>query len=192
MSTNPKTLLTPEEYIEIERRAERKSEYFRGEMFAMSGASREHNLLVVNMVAALHSQLRSGPCEVYPSHMRIRVADTGLYTYPDVIVTCGEPRFLDRELDTLVNPAVIFEVLSPSTEAYDRGRKFEYYEALGSLQHYVLVASDRLHVDLFTRQPDGSWMRRSYGRPEDSLSLDSIGCRLLLSDLYEKVSFESK
>lgn len=187
MSTQPKTFLTPEQYLEIERKADRKSEYFNGEMFAMAGAKEAHNPLVANLVARLHQQFRSRPCRVYPSDMRVRVSATGLFTYPDVIAVCAEPRFLGDQRDTLLNPDLLVEVLSPSTEAYDRGRKFEQYKAIESLREYLLVASDRVHADLYTRQADGRWMLTSADRMEDSLTLESVGAQVTLADLYEKV-----
>ena len=189
MATQPRAFLTPEQYLELERKAEYKSEYFNGEMFAMAGAKEAHNLLVANLVAAIHRQIRERPCRVYPSDMRVHVNSTGLYTYPDVTGLCGERLFVDGQTDTLLNPGLIVEVLSPSTEAYDRGRKFEQYQSIGSLREYLLVASDRIHVDLYTRQPDDRWLLTSVNRPEDSLALDSVGARLTLSDLYEKVAF---
>jgi Uma2 family endonuclease len=187
VSTQPKTFLTPEQYLEIERAAEYKSEYYEGEMFAMAGAGEAHNVLVGNLIAGLHQQLRSRPCRVYSNDMRVRVRATGLYTYPDVVVVCGERRFLDERRDTLLNPSLLIEVLSPSTEAYDRGRKFESYRSIESLSEYLLVASDRVHVDLYTRQPDGRWLLTSADRLEDSLDLQSAGFRLSLAELYEKV-----
>ncbi len=187
MSAQSQSFLTPEQYLEIERRAETRSEYWRGVMFAMAGASREHNLLTTNLVIILGQQLRQRPCEVYSSEMRVWIPATGLYTYPDVIVVCSEPRFTDDYADTLINPAFLAEILSPSTEAYDRGRKFEHYRAVESLQEYLLVAQDRLHVDLYTRQPDGNWLLREAARPEEVLELKSSGCQLPLADLYEKV-----
>jgi Uma2 family endonuclease len=117
VSTQPKTFLTLEQYLEIERKAEFKSEYYRGEMFAMARASWAHNLLVAHLLRDIGQQLRGKPCEVYPSDMRVRVSSTGLYTYPDVVAVCGEPRLLDNQFDTLLNPHLIAEVLSPSTEA---------------------------------------------------------------------------
>src|SRR5206468_6291774 len=120
------------------------SEYINGQIYAMSGASREHNLIVVNLIRELSSQLRGRPCEVYASDMRVKVRPTGMYTYPDVVAVCGEPRFEDEQVDTLVNPAVIVEVLSPSTEAYDRGQKFAHYRKLESLTEYVLVAQNEV------------------------------------------------
>ena len=187
MSTLSKTFLTAEEYLEIERKAEYKSEYYQGEMFAMAGASEAHNLLVWNLIRELGQQLRSRPCHAYPSDMRVRVSPAGLYTYPDVVVVCGERQFLTEQKDTLLNPTLLVEVLSPSTEAYDRGRKFDHYKSIESLGQYLLVATDRIHADLFTRQADGSWLLTSASRMEDSLDLQSVGCRLTLADLYEKV-----
>jgi Uma2 family endonuclease len=189
MATHPKTLLTPEQYLEIERKAEFKSEYFQGEMFAMGGARWTHNRLVANLIALLHQQLRSRPCQTLPSDMRVQVEGAGLYTYPDVIVVCGEPQFLDETRDTLLNPTLIVEVLSPSTEAYDRGRKFEYYATVESVGEYLLVSSERVRAELYTRQPDGRWLLTTAGSLEDSLNLESVGAHLSLADLYEKVDF---
>src|SRR5215510_15498100 len=121
MSIQRQPHLTPEEYLALERKAGYKSEYFAGEIFAMSGASEQHNLIVANVVATLHTQFRNRPCKVYASDMRVKVSPTSLYTYPDVVALCSEPRFDDDQKDTLLNPTVIIEVLSPSTEAYDRG-----------------------------------------------------------------------
>ncbi len=189
MSTQPKTFLTPEQYLEIERKAEFKSEYYRGEMFAMAGAGREHNLLVAHLLRDLGNQLRAKSCEIYPSDMRVRVSSTELYTYPDVVVVCGQPKLLDNRLDTLLHPHLIVEVLSPTTEAYDRGRKFEHYQTIESLSEYLLLASDRVHADLYTRQPDGRWLLTSARRLEDSLNLQSVGCSLALAGLYERIDF---
>ena len=189
MSTQAKTFLTPEQYLEIERKAEYKSEYYRGEMFAMAGASLAHNTLVANLIGELHGKLRAGPCRVLPSDMRVRVSATELYTYPDVVAVCGEPRLLGNQMDTLLNPSLLVEVLSPSTEAYDRGRKFEHYQSIESLGEYLMISSDRIHADLYTRQPDGRWLLTSATRLEDSLDLQSVGCSLALAGLYEKVDF---
>jgi Uma2 family endonuclease len=191
MSTQAKVFLTPEQYLEIERQAERKSEYWQGEMFAMSGAAESHNLLVMNIAAQIHSQLRTRDCRIYSNDMRVRVSATSLYTYPDIVVVCGVPQFLDGRRDTLLNPTLIIEVLSPSTEAYDRGRKFEHYQSIESLKQYLLVASERVHADLFTRQPGGQWLLTSAGSIEDTLDLESVGCRITLRDSYERVEFSS-
>ncbi len=189
MATHPKTLLTPEQYLEIERKAEFKSEYFQGEMFLMSGAREPHNLIVFNLATEVGLQLRKRPCRAYVNDMRVRVGDTGLYTYPDLTALCAEPQFLDATLDTLLNPSLIVEVLSPSTEAYDRGRKFEHYRTVESVTEYLLVSSERVSAELYTRQSDGRWLLTAVGRLEDSLDLQSIGVHLALADLYEKVDF---
>ena len=193
VSTPSKPYITPEEYLEIERAAEFKSEYFQGEMFpmggpyAMAGAKWVHNVLAGNLTASLHQQVRSRPCAVLLSDMRVRVSQSDLYTYPDVVVVCGEPQFLDNRTDTLLNPNLLVEVLSPSTEAYDRGRKFEMYRTIESLSEYLLVSSDRAHAELFTRQADGRWLLSAASGMDESLELQSVGCRIGLRDLYEKV-----
>ncbi|HYW48908.1 MAG TPA: Uma2 family endonuclease [Bryobacteraceae bacterium] len=187
MSTQPKTLLTPEQYFEIESKSEFKSEYCLGEMFAMAGAGPAHNRLARNVMFQLYEQLRSSPCEVLTSESRVSVSTEEFYTYADALVVCGGTELLDSKFDTVLNPTLIIEVLSPSTEAYDRGRKFEHYKSIESFQQYLLIASDRVHVDLFTRKPDGDWNLKSADRLEDSLELQSIGCRLALADLYNKV-----
>jgi Uma2 family endonuclease len=122
--------------------------------------------------------------------MRVRVSATGLYTYPDVVVVCGKPQFAEDEMDNLVNPTVLVEVLSPSTEAYDRGRKFEHYRKIESLRQYLLVASDRVSVELFTRQASGQWLLSSAAGLEEEMDLESIECRLRVADIYDKVEFE--
>jgi Uma2 family endonuclease len=134
-------------------------------------------------------QSRQRPCKVYTSDMQVQVSVTGLYTDPDVCVVCGEAKFPDERRQTLLNPTVIVEVLSPSAETYNRGRKFEHYRTIESLQEYLMVASDRMHVDLFTRQPDGHWMLSPFEDPGNAVELKSIGCRLVLADIYEKMEF---
>jgi len=189
MATQPKTHLTPEQYLEIERKAEFKSEYFQGEMFLTGGAREPHNLIVFNLATEVGRQLRKRPCRAYVNNMRVRVTPIGLYTYPDMTVVCGEPQFLDETRDTLLNPTLIIEVLSPSTEAYDRGRKFEYYSTVESVSEYLLVSSERVRAELYSRQPEGRWLLTAVSRLEDSLDLESVGVHLSLADLYEKVDF---
>jgi Uma2 family endonuclease len=187
-----RTRLTPEQYLEIERKAEFKSEYYQGEMFAMSGARYAHIQIVSNAMRELGQQLRRGPCQPLSSDMRVRVTPVGLYCYPDIVVVCGEPRFADNTFDTLLNPTVIVEVLSESAEAYDRGLKFELYRSLESLSEYLLISSQRVSASLHTRQPGGQWLLKPVTRLEDSLDLESVGCHLLLADLYEKVDFSGE
>jgi Uma2 family endonuclease len=191
MATQPKTFLTPQQYLDAERKADHKSEYFNGEVFAMAGAQRAHNQLVASLIRELGQQFRGRPCDVYPSDLRVHVKSTGLYTYPDVTAVCGDQYFADGDNDTLLNPGLIVEVLSPSTEAYDRGRKFEQYRSIESLREYLLVASDRVHVDLYSAQSDGGWLLTSANRVEDSLTLESVGAKILLRDLYEKVDLSA-
>jgi Uma2 family endonuclease len=187
MSSQLKTRLTPEEYLAIERKAEYKSEYLDGEIFAMTGASREHNLIGSNIIRELSSQLKGQPCEVYPSDMRVRVPATSLYTYPDVVVVCGEPKFEDSYIDTLLNPTLIVEVLSESTESYDRGKKFGYYRTMDALAEYLLVAQDEYRVEQYVRQADGRWLLSDIRTLDGKVELASIPCVLALREVYDKV-----
>jgi Uma2 family endonuclease len=189
MSTQPKTLLTPEEYLAMEREAEYKSEYYDGVMYAMAGARAAHDLIAGNTHGQLWNAFRSRPCRAHTSDMRVRTVARH-YAYPDTSALCGEPRFLDERHDTLLNPGMIVEVLSPSTEAYDRGRKFELYQSISSLREYLLLASDRVHADLYTRQANGLWLLSSAGGLDDVLTFESVGCEIKLADLYEKVEFD--
>jgi len=189
MSSLPKPYYTPEEYLERERLADYKSEYFAGEIFAIAGASRTHNLISGNVSASLTAQLRDRPCEVYANDMRVQADQARQYSYPDVVVVCGEAQFRDGYEDTLSNPIVIVEVLSPSTEANDRGEKFMRYRQVASLTDYVLISQNARHVEHFVKQPDGSW-RMTEANGEDTILLSSIGCVLSLADAYNKVTPE--
>ena len=189
MSSQRTTLLTPEEYLEIERRAERRSEYFEGRMYAMSCASYAHVLVVDNLNHELKLRLKGGPCRVHSIELRLRVAPNGLYTYPDLMVICGGPQFADNRTDTVVNPVVIIEVLSESTEAYDRGKKFEQYRRLLSLREYVMIAQDAPHIEQYIRQPDGHWLLAETGGRGASIQFASIDCVLPLTRIYNKVNW---
>lgn len=189
MSAVPQPNLAPEEYLAIERQSEYRSEYFAGEMFAMVGASEAHNIISVNLTAEFHTRLRGGPCRTYANDMRVRVTATGLYTYPDLVVVCGERVFDDDESDTLLNPTLIIEVLSRTTEAYDRGRKFDHYASIPSLQEYVLVAQDHPGVQQYQRVPDGSWRFMSCNQLDATANLAAINVSLSLSDIYDGVRF---
>lgn len=187
MSTQLKTYLTPQEYLALEREAEVKSEYFNGEMFAMSGASRKHNLIVTNIVRELSQQMRGRPCEVYSSDMRVKVSATGLYTYPDVVAVCGGPKFEDAHVDTLLNPTLLVEVLSASTASYDRGQKFGHYRGVESLSEYVLVSQDECKVEHYAKQSDRQWLQTVVQSPEARIELASIQGVLRLREIYDKV-----
>jgi Uma2 family endonuclease len=188
MSRQTQTYITPEEYLALERQSEYKNEYFDGEIFAMVGASRRHNLITTNITRELSQQLKTKPCEVYSSDMRIRIPNANIYTYADVSVACGEPKFEDAELDTLLNPDLIVEVLSKSTASYDRRQKFAFYRTIESLTGYMLVSQDTSHVEHYAKQPDGRWLLSDYRSTEDVVQLDSIGCSLPLREIYDKVS----
>lgn len=187
MSSPARARLTPEEYLEIERKADLKSEYLSGEMFALAGTTAAHALIVTNVISALHDQVKDRPCTVYSTDLRVRVSESGLYTYPEVFVICGPPEFIDAHLDTVTNPKLIVEVLSESTRDYDRGRKFEQYRSLGSFEEYVLIAQERCHVEHFVRRPDGSWVLTETSDADGELELSSIGCALKVSEIYDKV-----
>jgi Uma2 family endonuclease len=187
LSSNTKVLLTPEQYLEMERRSETKSEYVNGEVFAMTGASRQHNRIVTNLVYALESQLRARPCSVYSNDMRVKVRSSGLYAYPDIVVACGEEKFEDEHVDTLLDPLLIIEVLSVSTEAYDRGTKFAHYRQIDSLMENLLIAQDRYSVEQYVRQSGKEWLYSTVTSPTGAVSLKSIACELKLVDIYFKV-----
>jgi Uma2 family endonuclease len=189
MSTQPKTFLTPEQNPAIERAAPYRSEYRAGEMFARPAVQADQDLIAGNVRGELRNYCRSRSCRAYTSDMRVRTAAT-YFLYPDTSAVYGEPQFLDEEQDTLLNPNLIVEVHSPSTEAYDRGFKFELYQSIPSFSEYLLLASERVHADLFVRQASGHWLLTSAGELADALTLESVGCRLKLADLYEKVKFE--
>jgi Uma2 family endonuclease len=190
MSLQPHQRYSPQEYLELERKAEYKSEYFNGEIFAMSGASEEHNLIVGNVFAALHNQFRGRPCKVYASDMRVKVGPTGLYTYPDVIAVCEEAQLEDAHLDTLLNPTVLIEVLSRSTEAYDRGEKAEHYRRLPSLAEYLLISQDKPHLEHYLRQSDNRWLLSEASELHTVITLPAIDCTLSLAAIYDRVFSE--
>jgi len=188
MTTVQNELLTPAEYLEIERHSEIKHEYINGRMYAMPGASRHHVTITVNIATSLKLQMRGRDCRVYTSDMRVKVSSSGRYTYPDVSAVCGEGRFEDAEVDTLLNPAVLVEVLSDSTEKYDRSEKFDHYRTIASSREYVLVAQNSMRVDHYVLR-DGEWVFSALTAAEERLSLPSVGCEISLADIYENVEF---
>jgi len=187
MSSQPTSYLTPEEYLALERQAEYKNEYVDGEVVAMTGASRKHNLIVFNIAREISQQLKGRPCEGYSGDMRVRIPSTRLYTYPDVVIVCGEPQFEDDYVDTLLNPTVIIEVLSESTELYDRGKKFGFYRTIPSLAEYLLIAQDEQRIEQYTKQQDGRWLLSEYRSTDDVAEMASIQCELALKEVYDKV-----
>ena len=191
MSTlTAQTHLSPEEYLAWERKQPFKNEYHNGQIIAMSGASRAHNRITLDTATQLNIQLMDGECEVFAGDMRVRTDPTVSYYYPDVIVVCGEPRFEDDTFDTLLNPIVVIEVLSPSTAAFDRGEKFEHYKQIASLQEYILVSQDNVRVEHYLCQ-ETQWIHSTLQHLEDTLSLASIECTLPLRAIYRRVMFNA-
>ena len=180
------TTFTPEEYLALERKAKVKSEYLNGEIRAMSRVNFVHNFITVDIATELNIQSRGQDWEVYMSNMRVRTGPKGAYFYPDVVVLCGEPQVEDNVFDTLLNPILVVEVLSPSTEAFDRGEKFRHYQELASLREYLLVSQDRVRVEHY-RLTKTQWVQTEFRGHEDVLSLASIGCELPLRDIYRRV-----
>ncbi|HZZ77947.1 MAG TPA: Uma2 family endonuclease [Gemmataceae bacterium] len=185
-------LLTPQEYLVRERAAAFRSEFYQGEMFAMAGASWEHTLIKDNVAFECNDQLRDGPCCVLTSDLRVKVDATGLYTYPDVIIVCDNPEFEDDILDTLINPRVLMEVLSDSTEKYDRGKKSGHYRRIPSLQEYVLIAQNEPLVERYVRQSDNSWLLTEYRGLDQIFAFGSIAVKIPLVDIYRGVEFPPK
>jgi Uma2 family endonuclease len=184
-----KPYISPEEYLAQERMAEVRSEYWNGEIVAMAGGSRNHNRILRNLTRRLGNQLEDGPCEPFSSETRVRVPACNTYFYPDALIVCGETLYEDTEAETLLNPSVIVEVLSPGTEAADRGRKFACYRTLPSLKYYLLIAQDALEIDLFTRQEEGQWLLTALTGLEATLVLEEIGVVLPFTEIYQSVEF---
>ena len=182
---------TPEEYLASERKALTKSEYRNGQVYALPGASRKHNIIAVHVTGELYIQLRARSCEIYTNDMRVKVSSAGLYTYPDVVVVCDEPRFEDTYFDTLLNPTVLIEVLSPSTAAYDRGEKFASYQKLDSLCEYVLISQDRVRVEHYLRQEQALNLTEFHAL-SDTFRLVSIECELSMQAIYAKLQFSEE
>jgi len=182
------TYVIPEEYLAFERAAEYKNEYFDGEIYAMVGASRKHNLITLNIGGELRAQLKGRDCEGYVSDMRVRIPTANVYTYPDVVVVCGEPQFEDDYVDTLLNPTLIVEVLSKSTATYDRMEKFSFYRSVASVAECLLVAQTEHRVERYTRRADESWVLTDFRTLEGTIELASIQCSLAMREIYDKVT----
>jgi Uma2 family endonuclease len=192
MAAQPQPRLTPQQYLELERAAEFRHEYYNGRMYAMPGGTYNHARITANLIGALFNVLEPTKCAVSSSDLRVRVSPDGLYTYPDVSVACSQPHFADDEGDTLTNPVVICEVLSPSSEAYDRGFKFAQYRQIPSVREYLLVSQFEPRVELFRRQEGGAeWMFSDHAGMDASLHLSSIGCELRLASIYDKIIFQA-
>ena len=186
MTAIAKQLLSNSEYMEQERTAFEKSEYYKGEVFAMAGATKEHNKIVATLIAELGAILKGKGCSYFPSDMRVHNQINSLYTYPDVLVVCGKEEYLDDKFDTLLNPTILFEVLSSTTEDYDRGTKFKLYRSIPSLQNYVLVSSTEMLAKVYTRHGE-TWVLTTAKAKEEHIHISAIKVNLLLSDIYAQV-----
>ncbi|MHB9026586.1 MAG: Uma2 family endonuclease [Armatimonadota bacterium] len=189
MSALPEQYMSLEDYFKLDEAGDSKHEYYQGAIFDLVGASENHNLIAVAVVSYLNAQLRGKPCRPYPSDFRLKIEAASLYTYPDLSVICGDTQLADGRRDTFLNPTVLIEVLSDSTEAYDRGKKSEFYRTIPSLQEYLFIAQDRPHVERYRRQGP-NWLLTEYSAVEDEVALDSIGCTLSLAAIYERVQFD--
>jgi Uma2 family endonuclease len=190
MTTRPTPFVAEDEYLRREATADTKHEYYAGTVYAMAGASEAHNTIALNLAALLHRQLRGSSCRAYPSDMRLRVEATGLYTYPDFMVVCGGSQFsVEARRDTVVNPTVLVEILSPSTETYDRGTKFQHYRQIPTLREYMLVGQHRACVERFVRQPNDDWLFSEAIGTDSVLNLASVAVELRLAEVYEAVDF---
>lgn len=178
-------MYTQEEYLELERAAEYKSEYYRGEIFAMSGASRYHNRITENLSIEIGSFLKGKSCQSFSRDLRVHIPENTLYTYPDLLIVCGKPEFLDNQTDTLLNPTVIIEVLSPSTEGYDQGKKFHLYRSLRTLTEYVLIDSQEVRAEVYRKGTNGVWILASEADDlEGSINIGHVGLTLKMADIY--------
>ena len=186
MTALPKRQFTAQEYLAIERAAQFKSEFYKGEMFAMAGATEAHDLIVTNLIREIGNALKGRSCRVYSSDMRVKVTASGLYTYPDVSVLCGTSLFEDERRDTLLNPSLIVEVLSDSTEAYVRGKKFDHYRGLSSLQEYILIPQDDRKVEHYIRGQEERWLFSAVRGPV--VEFPSIQCELALAEIFANVT----
>jgi Uma2 family endonuclease len=191
MSAQPQPRLTPEQYLQAERAAESRSEYYNGRVYAMPAGSYQHSQIIGNLIGELHAALKKRACSVGANDLRLRVSPEGLYTYPNVVVICGDPQFADDQRDTLLNPTLIVEVLSPSTEAYHRGVKSAQYRTIKSLEEYVLVAQAEPRVEVFRRQPGGHWLLSEAVGLDAVARFESLDCVIKLGDIYDKVTFNA-
>lgn len=179
------TYISPEEYLERENASMVRHEYLNGEMREMTGGSSKHNGIIIRLIALLYSSLRGTGYLLRAGDVRLKVSETGLYTYPDVCVATEEPQYEPNSVEILLNPALIIEVLSPSTESYDRGDKFRHYQLMPAFREYLLIAQDKTLVEHRQRQPDGTWKSTSYERPSDVIQLSSVNLALPVDRIYE-------
>jgi Uma2 family endonuclease len=188
----PRRFYTEQEYFTLEEAADYKSEYYRGEIFGMAGASENHNLICANFLTDLNIAFRGKTCRAYTSDMKVQVPAHKFYTYPDIIALCATPEFVEGRSDTITNPMLLVEVLSASTKTYDRTTKFEFYQALPSLKYYVLVDQKRLHVEVYSKQGDAKWLLETLTQLEDVVRLEALNFETTLANIYDKVDFKKR
>lgn len=189
MQKQAKKHYTPEEYLALEETAEERSEYYRGEIFAMGGGTANHNRIAGNTYSSLNSALKDKKCEAFISDMRVWIKTHELFTYPDIFVVCGKPEFYEGRKDTVLNPLVIFEVLSNSTKNYDRGEKFLFYRSIPTLKEYILIDQYQIHIEHFSKQESRKWVLADYNDLNGALSLPEIGFQISVKEIYDKVEF---
>lgn len=192
MTPLPKPSYDFEEYLATERNQEIRNEYVAGEVYAMTGAKEGHNLIVVNLASELRTRFKQRPCRVFANDMKVRIDLADACTYPDLVALCGERQFHDGRRDAITNPALIVEVLSESTEAYDRGDKFALYRRLPSLREYLLISQEHMAAELYTRQPDGRWLLSTFDRAEQEIALESVDCSVPMAEIYDKVELDAQ
>ncbi|MFN0112180.1 MAG: Uma2 family endonuclease [Blastocatellia bacterium] len=192
MSAQPKLKYSLEEYLELDRNSEERWEFWDGEIFNMSGVSRNHGLVEMNISVFLGARLMAKGCQLLPANIRIKVPSMPPYRYGDLSALCGQPKFEKiGGVDALTNPSLIIEVLSDSTEAYDRGDKFTHYKSIPAFSEYLLVAQHRPHISQFVKQADGSWIYREFNSLSDKVKLETLGCELSLSEIYQSITFDT-
>jgi Uma2 family endonuclease len=192
VSTSIEARLTPEEYLRLERLTDRKNEFFDGEVIPMPGVSRYHNRINRDLIVEIMNQFAGRPCEVFFCEMRVKIVATNSYAYPDVAILCGGAAFEDANVDTLLNPQVIIEILSESTEAHDRGRKLQHYRSIESLREYLLVSQSECRIEHYARQTSGEWIYSDMTDPQGTIALNSVVCRLSLEKVYRSITFETE
>ena len=180
---------TPEEYLALEEQADYKSEYYRGEIFAMAGGSANHDRIAGNLYAVLNFAFEAKPCEVFSSDMKLQIIESEFFTYPDIMVICGQPQFMGDRTDIIKNPLIIVEVLSKSTQNYDWGFKFEAYRTIETFQDYLLIAQDRIHIEYFHKLEDSRWLLTEFNTAQDNLKIESIDLEVPISRIYNKVDW---
>ena len=189
MPTPQPQYITEKEYLATEREALEKHEYYKGEIFAMSGTSLKHSVIVDNLMYDLRKKLKKKGCRPFSSNTRTHIPKNTLYTYPDILIICGKPITTDDDFDTITNPCIIIEVLSKSTRDYDKGGKFTLYRDIPTLQEYILVDSEKVGVEKFVKNNDGSWQLTEYKTLNDSFVIDTTATTVELADVYEDIDF---